>query len=458
MRLRVTLAGERAHTGPAVDGPQRRPPARPRCSPALEAYEPRRPVLQGCRYREALQAVRVEGGVAGNVVPDRVELLLNHRFAPDRTPDRGRGPRARGASPRGSTRRRRRASRSSTWRPARRRRSTTRCSPRSIARNDLDVRAKLGWTDVARFAAHGHPGRQLRPGRRHDRPHRRRVRRAGPSSSGVSPRSTICVRSGAWTGRRSLRRVSAASLDRPAPCPPTPTRSTDGHRDRPARPGLRPEGPGRRRRAACRTSPARRPWRWSSTRSPSPGVCEGELCAHPRRLRRVRGGRRAGAGRARATPASPRRSGPSSRATSSRCCRTSGPTARWPRPTACSTTRSGCAIAGHVPHRQGRHGGRRLRDRRPGHAPGRQEPLRRGARQAVVDRRSARPDRGTERGAAADGSGPSWVVPTCAAGRSELAHHRDDLAEDRHLRRVEHHRLEPLRWPGSARPGRSVAE
>ena len=30
----------------------------------------------------------------------------------------------------------------------------------------------------------------------------------------------------------------------------------------------------------------------------------------------------------------------SSRATSSRCCRTSGPTARWPRPTACSTTPS----------------------------------------------------------------------------------------------------------------------
>ena len=51
----------------------------------LDGYEARRPVIDGCEYREALQAVSVEGGVAGNVVPDRAAILVNHRVAPDRT-------------------------------------------------------------------------------------------------------------------------------------------------------------------------------------------------------------------------------------------------------------------------------------------------------------------------------------------------------------------------------------
>src|SRR3954453_3842491 len=83
MRLDVTLMGVRAHS------------ARPwmgrnaihrlgRLLAILGGWEGRRPVVDGCEYREAVQAVLVEGGVAGNVVPDRARVVINHRFAPDR--------------------------------------------------------------------------------------------------------------------------------------------------------------------------------------------------------------------------------------------------------------------------------------------------------------------------------------------------------------------------------------
>lgn len=84
LRAEVTLAGERAHTARPWMGRN----AIHRLAPILETlagYQERRPVLDGCEYREAVQAVHVEGGVFGNVVPDRAVLRINHRFAPDRS-------------------------------------------------------------------------------------------------------------------------------------------------------------------------------------------------------------------------------------------------------------------------------------------------------------------------------------------------------------------------------------
>ena len=53
----------------------------------LQSYEPRRPVVDGLEYHEGLQAVGIEGGIAGNVVPDVCTVHVNHRFAPDRDVD-----------------------------------------------------------------------------------------------------------------------------------------------------------------------------------------------------------------------------------------------------------------------------------------------------------------------------------------------------------------------------------
>ncbi len=85
MRIEVRTSGRRAHTARAWMG-DNAIHAMGDALNRLAAYQPRRVDIDGCLYREGLQAVRIGGGVAGNVVPDECLLTVNHRFAPDRDP------------------------------------------------------------------------------------------------------------------------------------------------------------------------------------------------------------------------------------------------------------------------------------------------------------------------------------------------------------------------------------
>ena len=86
IRAEVTMAGRRAHVARPWMGRN----AIHRLAPVLgllEGWRPRAAVVDGCEYRESLQAVGLSAGVASNVVPDRAVLELNYRFAPDRGVD-----------------------------------------------------------------------------------------------------------------------------------------------------------------------------------------------------------------------------------------------------------------------------------------------------------------------------------------------------------------------------------
>lgn len=155
LRVEVRTTGERAHSARSWRGVN----AIHRAGEVLrrlEAYDARRPVIDGLEYHEGLNAVAIRGGVAGNVVPDECVVEVNYRFAPDRSEAQAEAfvreffhgfdvtltDSAPGALP-------------GLDRPA---------AKAFVEAVGGEVAPKFGWTDVARFSALGVPAVNFGPG------------------------------------------------------------------------------------------------------------------------------------------------------------------------------------------------------------------------------------------------------------------------------------------------------
>jgi succinyl-diaminopimelate desuccinylase len=84
LRVDVRTRGQRAHSARSWTGVNAIHGAAEVLT-RLNAYEPRKPVIDGLEYHEGLNAVFISGGVAGNVLPDECTVSVNYRFAPDRS-------------------------------------------------------------------------------------------------------------------------------------------------------------------------------------------------------------------------------------------------------------------------------------------------------------------------------------------------------------------------------------
>ncbi len=122
----------------------------------LTAYQPGNVEVDGLEYREALNAVLISGGIAGNVIPDRCVVTVNYRYAPSMSEAEAEAhvrevftgfevaivDNAGGARP-------------GLHLPA---------AQAFVEALGVEVTAKQGWTDVARFSAMGVPAVNFGPG------------------------------------------------------------------------------------------------------------------------------------------------------------------------------------------------------------------------------------------------------------------------------------------------------
>jgi succinyl-diaminopimelate desuccinylase len=158
LRAIVRTHGVRAHSARAWIGENAIHAAAPALA-RLAAYRPRDVSVDGLVYREGMNAVRISGGVAGNVIPDLCEIEVNYRFAPSRTAEEAAAhvrnafegfdvdvvDLAPGARPG----------------------LDAPIAQEFLAAVGGEPRPKYGWTDVARFSAMGVPAVNYGPGDPH---------------------------------------------------------------------------------------------------------------------------------------------------------------------------------------------------------------------------------------------------------------------------------------------------
>ncbi|SDT54210.1 succinyl-diaminopimelate desuccinylase [Jiangella sp. DSM 45060] len=155
LRVAVQLTGTAAHSARWWRGNNAIHAAGPVLQ-RLAAYEPATVTVDGLDYREGLNAVGISGGIAGNVIPDRCEVTVNYRFAPEKSEAEaldhvrqvfdGYDVRLLDTAP---------GARPGLDRPV---------AAAFVAAVGGEPRAKVGWTDVARFDALGVPAVNYGPG------------------------------------------------------------------------------------------------------------------------------------------------------------------------------------------------------------------------------------------------------------------------------------------------------
>ena len=155
MRVEVRATGKKAHSARPWMGSNAIHALLPALK-TLSEYESATVNVDGLDYRESLNAVTAHAGIATNVIPDAATLMVNYRFAPDKS----------GAQAEALVRQ---------WfegyevevmdvaegaRPG----LNTEVAKAFIAATKTTVHPKYGWTDVARFSALGIPAVNYGPG------------------------------------------------------------------------------------------------------------------------------------------------------------------------------------------------------------------------------------------------------------------------------------------------------
>lgn len=155
LRVNITTKGTAAHSARPWNGHNAIHDASDILA-RLQEYEPETVTIDGLDYVEALNAVGITGGIAGNVIPDACTVTVNYRFAPTKTVEEALAhvrmvfdghpmtvdDSADGAVP-------------GLDRPA---------AQAFVDALALPVTAKQGWTDVARFSTLGVPAVNFGPG------------------------------------------------------------------------------------------------------------------------------------------------------------------------------------------------------------------------------------------------------------------------------------------------------